>query len=117
MRMAVIGVGHLGRHHARILAATEGVELAAVVDINQQRANEVAREYGARSLTDWRDVADSVDAVTVAAPTDVHASIAEPFLDRGVHVLVEKPMTKTTAEADRLIALAAERNVTLAVGH
>ena len=115
--MAVIGVGHLGRHHARILAATEGVELTAIVDINQQRADAVAQEFGGRSHTDWRDVVDEVDAATVAVPTAVHASIAEPLLERGVHVLVEKPMATTTGEADRLIAVAAARGVTLAVGH
>jgi predicted dehydrogenase len=117
MKMAVIGVGHLGRHHARILAATEGVELTAIVDINEQRAGDVAREFASRAHTDWREIIGQVDAVTLAAPTDVHAAIAEPLLDRGVHVLVEKPMTATTAEADRLIALAASRNVTFAVGH
>ena len=113
----MIGVGHLGRHHARILAATEGVELTAIVDINQQRADAVAQEFGGRSHTDWRDVVDEVDAATVAVPTAVHASIAEPLLERGVHVLVEKPMATTTGEADRLIAVAAARGVTLAVGH
>ena len=117
MRVAVIGVGHLGRHHARILAGVEGAELVAVVDINEQRAMDIAAQYGAKASTDWRGLSGHVDAVTIAAPTEVHASIAAPLLDQGVHVLIEKPMSVTTAEADRLLALAQARGVTLAVGH
>jgi predicted dehydrogenase len=110
-------VGHLGRHHARLLASTDGVELTAIVDINAERAHGVAREFGSRAHADFREVIGKVEAATIAAPTEVHASIAEPLLASGVHVLVEKPMTTDTAEADRLIALAADRNVTFAVGH
>jgi predicted dehydrogenase len=117
LKVAVIGVGHLGRHHARLLASTDGVELTAIVDINAERAHGVAREFGSRAHADFREVIGKVEAATIAAPTEVHASIAEPLLASGVHVLVEKPMTTDTAEADRLIALAADRNVTFAVGH
>jgi predicted dehydrogenase len=117
MKAAVIGVGHLGRHHARLLASLPDVELAAVVDINEQRAADIAAQYGARACTDWHDVLSGMDAVTIAAPTDAHASIATAFLERGVHVLVEKPMTATTAEADRLLQVAREHGVVLAVGH
>jgi predicted dehydrogenase len=117
VRVAVVGVGHLGQHHARIFAALDGVELAAVVDINEQRAEQVAATYGTAALTDWRRLIGSVDAVSVAAPTEVHRVISEALLDAGVHVLVEKPMTRTTAEADRLIEVARRRGVTLAVGH
>jgi predicted dehydrogenase len=117
MRLAVVGVGHLGRHHARILRALPGVELVAVVDVNRARAEEVAHEHGARAFTDWRDVLDQVDAVTIATPTVVHVELAEAFLERRIHVLVEKPMTSTTVEADRLLRVAAERGVRLAVGH
>jgi predicted dehydrogenase len=117
VRLAVIGVGHLGRHHARILASLPDVQLTAVVDSNGARAREVGSQYGVAAHTDWRAVMGSVDAVTVAAPTEAHASIAAAFLERRVHVLVEKPMTATTAEADRLLALAVERDVVLAVGH
>ena len=117
MRLAVIGVGHLGRHHARIVAALPGVELVSVVDTNAARAREIADRHGAAAATDWRELLGAVDGVTIAAPTAAHSEIAAAFLDRGVHVLVEKPMTATTAEADRLLALARERGVTLAVGH
>ena len=115
--MAVVGVGHLGKHHARILAAMPGVELTAVVDINRQRAEQIAAEHHTSPLTDWRDLRGRVDAVTVASPTDAHLAIVEDFLDAGVHVLVEKPMTRTTVEADRMIEAARRSGATLAVGH
>jgi predicted dehydrogenase len=117
VRLAVIGVGHLGRHHARILADLPGVQLVAVVDTNRERAEEIAAQYGAVAHTDWRAVMGAVDAVTIAAPTEAHAAIASAFLEQRVHVLVEKPMTATTAEADALLALAGARGVLLAVGH
>jgi predicted dehydrogenase len=117
VRVAVIGVGHLGRHHARILAALPDVELAAVVDGNRERAERVAAEHRTRAVTDWRDIVSAVDAVTIATPTDTHVAVAQPLLESGIHVLVEKPMTRTTAEADRLIAAAAKGGATFAVGH
>jgi predicted dehydrogenase len=117
VRIAVVGVGHLGRHHARILSALPGIDLVGVADINSARAQEIASQYGTRAHADWRELLGVTDAVSIAAPTEAHAEIATAFLERKVHVLVEKPMTTTTAEADRLIALAAERGVTLAVGH
>jgi predicted dehydrogenase len=117
MRCAVIGVGHLGKHHARILAALPDVELVGVVDVNRSRADAVAGEFGGRPFTDWRNLMGQVDAVSIATPTVVHLEIAEAFLDRRVHVLVEKPMTPTTAEADRLLQVSRDRGVCLAVGH
>jgi predicted dehydrogenase len=117
MRLAVVGVGHLGKHHARILKSIPGVELVGVADVNRARADDVAREHGTRSFGDWRELVGQVDAVTIATPTVVHLEIAEAFLDRKVHVLVEKPMTPTTTEADRLLQVAGERGVRLAVGH
>jgi predicted dehydrogenase len=117
MKVAVVGVGHLGKHHARILATLPGVQLAAVVDINADRARQVAAEQSTAALTDWRELPGRVDAATVAAPTDVHLDIVEALLDAGLHVLVEKPMTRTTVEADRMIDAAQRRGVTLAVGH
>jgi predicted dehydrogenase len=116
VRIAVIGVGYLGRHHARILSALPGVELAAVVDSNRPRAEEIAAAHGTRALFDARDL-DGVDAVTIATPTNVHAQIALPFLERGVPVLVEKPMARTLEEADAMIAAAAASGAALAVGH
>ena len=116
-RVAVIGVGHLGRHHARLLSSFPGAELVAVVDLQIERARAAAESAGARALTDYRDILGDVDAVTVAVPTVDHLTIARPFLERGVHVLVEKPMTSSVAQADEMIALAAASGATLAVGH
>ncbi len=121
IRLAVVGVGHLGRHHARVAAALPGVTLAAVVDTMPGRAEEIAAGHGGgagtRALTDWRDLQDSVDAVVVAVPTEVHAEVAVPLLERGVHVLVEKPLTRSLVEADRILEAAGRRGAVLAVGH
>lgn len=118
LRLAVIGVGYLGRHHARILADTPGVSLVAVVDANEPRAREIAAASGAVPLTDVSQLtAMEVDAVTVATPTQSHHGIARVLLERGIPVLVEKPMTRTLEEADELIALAARAGIPLAVGH
>jgi len=117
VRVAVVGVGHLGKHHARLLADLPGARLVAVVDSQIDRAAAAAAPAGARALADYRELFDEVDAVTVAAPTGSHHEIALPFLQRGISVLVEKPMTRTLAEADELIAAAAASGATLAVGH
>jgi predicted dehydrogenase len=117
LRAAVIGVGHLGRHHARILASMPGVALAAVVDINRARADEIAATYGAAALYDARDVLGRADAVTIAVPTERHHDVALPFLEARVPVLVEKPFARTLDEADRLIDAAGDASCVLAVGH
>ncbi len=117
LRLAVIGVGALGRHHARILSAFPGAQLVAVVDTNRARAEEIARSYGTRPLFDARDVVGQVDAVTLAVPTELHCEVALPFLEAGIPVLVEKPMARSVAEADEMIAAAARAGATLAVGH
>ena len=117
LRVAVIGVGHLGKHHARILASLSGVELAAVVDTNRARADEIAAAHGTRAAYDARDLAGQVDAVTIAVPTERHCDIALPFLQSGAAVLVEKPMARSLAEADAMIAAAAKGDAVFAVGH
>ncbi|MGE0814745.1 MAG: Gfo/Idh/MocA family oxidoreductase [Vicinamibacterales bacterium] len=117
LRMAVVGVGHLGRHHARLLAAMPGVELVAVVDLQEARALEIAAASGTRGLVDWRALDGQIDAATIAVPTEAHVAVGLGLVERGVHVLVEKPLARTVAEADALIAAAAARGVRLAVGH
>jgi predicted dehydrogenase len=117
LRIAVIGVGHLGRHHARLLAAMPGVELTAVVDIDRDRAAAVGAEYGAPPSGDWREVLGKVDAVSVAVPTEAHVEVALPFLERGIPALVEKPLARTLADADRLVGAARVKGVILAAGH
>jgi predicted dehydrogenase len=117
LRVAVIGVGQLGRHHARLLASLPDVELVGIFDLNRQRAEEIAASVNTSVLVDLAALPDQVDAVTIAAPTESHASIAQPLLERGVPVLVEKPLARSVEEADLLIAVAARGGATLAVGH
>jgi predicted dehydrogenase len=117
LRVAVIGVGHLGKHHARILSSLPGVELAAVADTNRARAEEIAAANGTRAVFDADELLGQVDAVTIAVPTEQHRDIARPFLKAGVPVLIEKPMARTLEEADQLIEAAADAGVVLAVGH
>jgi predicted dehydrogenase len=117
LRVAVIGVGYLGRHHARILSTLPGVELVAVVDVNKSRAEQIAVANGTRALTGFLELIGHVDAVTIAVPTERHADVALPFLSSGVSVLVEKPMAGSLDEADAMIAAARQSGVSFAVGH
>jgi predicted dehydrogenase len=116
VRVAVIGVGHLGKHHARILSSLPGAELVAVVDTNRARAEEIAAAHGTRALFDARDVVGQVDAVTIAVPTDRHRDVALVCLNAGISALVEKPMARSLGEADEMISAATAAGVTLAVG-
>jgi len=116
LRVAVIGVGHLGKHHARILSTLPGVTLVAAVDPIVERAQAAAAAAGAEALSDASSLLGRVDAVVVAVPTAQHLAVARPFLERGVHVLVEKPMASSLAEADEMIALAKSTGACLAVG-
>jgi predicted dehydrogenase len=117
LRVAAIGVGHLGRHHARILSTLPGATLVGVVDIKADRAAEIAAAFGSRPFTDYRPLVGEVDAVSIAVPTESHLEVASAFLAAGIPVLVEKPLARSVAEADRLIELAAAAGVVLAVGH
>lgn len=118
LRAGVVGVGTLGRHHARILGDTPGATLAAVVDVDADRARDIASQHGgAATFTDAASLPGHVDIATIASPTEAHYDIAAMLLDAGIHVLVEKPMTITLAQADDLIARAAAKSVVLAVGH
>ncbi len=117
LRVAVIGVGHLGRHHARILASLPGVTLTAVVDTNRARADELAAAHHTGAAYDFRDVLGRIDAVTVAVPTETHCEIAVPFLEAGIPALVEKPIARTLAEADAMICASHRTEAALAVGH
>jgi predicted dehydrogenase len=116
----VIGVGHLGRHHARLVPTIEAATLTATVDLIRERAELAAKGTSAQVLTDASallSTGPAVDAVVVAVPTADHLSVARPFLQRGVHVLVEKPMAASLDEADELERLARESHAILAVGH
>jgi predicted dehydrogenase len=117
LRAAVIGVGSLGRWHAQKYAGLPGVELYGVADLDLERAQAVASEHACRAVRDFRALLPHVDLVSVVVPTEAHCEVASACLEAGRHVLVEKPIARTLDEADALIALAARRGVTLAVGH
>ena len=117
VKVAVIGVRHLGKHHARLYAELEGVELAGVVDILKPRAEEIASLYQTAAFTDYRDILGRVDAVSLAIPTTDHARVGVELLEHGVDVLVEKPIASTVAEARALIDAAARGKRVLQVGH
>jgi predicted dehydrogenase len=117
MKTAVIGVGHLGKHHARLYAEIPGVELVGVVDLQASRAAEIAQAHGAPSFTDYRDLFGKVDAVSLAVPTSEHARIGTDLLEHGIDVLVEKPIASTQDEARLLIETAARHGRILQTGH
>jgi predicted dehydrogenase len=117
LRTAVIGTGHLGRIHARLAADAPHIDLVAIVDVSQDARERVAEETGSRAAADYRELIGDVEAAIVATPTIYHHRVVKDLLEAGVHVLVEKPITTTVAEADELVDLARSRNLTLQVGH
>src|SRR5215213_397836 len=120
LRTAVIGVGSLGRQHARIHAtlAAEGTsQFTAVCDLNEDTARSISSERETDWTTNWRELIGRIDAASVAVPTEAHCEIACGLLEAGIHVLVEKPISRTLEEADRMIEAAARGNAILQVGH
>ena len=120
LRTAVIGVGSLGRQHARIhadLAAEGASEFVAVCDLNEETARSISSERKTDWTTDWRELIGRIDAASVAVPTEAHCEIACGLLEAGIHVLVEKPISRTLEEADRMIEAAKRGNAILQVGH
>jgi predicted dehydrogenase len=107
MKVGVVGVGHLGQHHARLYKELPGVEFVGAFDTDAKKSN----------FTSLEALAEKVDAVSVATPTESHAKVAQLFLERGKHVLVEKPITKTLVEAEALVALARRNKCVLQIGH
>ncbi|MDP3332401.1 MAG: Gfo/Idh/MocA family oxidoreductase [Methylococcaceae bacterium] len=117
LKCAVIGTGYLGKFHAEKYASLPDCELVAVVDTNEIAAKTVAEKFGAQALTDYKSLLGKVDAVSIVVPTTLHHVVSRDFLNAGAHVLVEKPITVTVAEADELIAIAKEKALILQVGH
>ncbi|MCW8919289.1 MAG: Gfo/Idh/MocA family oxidoreductase [Gammaproteobacteria bacterium] len=117
LKTAVIGVGYLGRFHAQKYAALDSAELVGVADANAENAQRVATECHTQAFTDYRELFGKVDAVSIVVPTQLHYSVAKECLEHGIHVLLEKPMTVTVAEADELIAIAAQKHLVLQIGH
>lgn len=117
LRVAVIGVGYLGRFHALIYSRMPEVELVGVVDADAERAQAVANEAGCAVWPSAESLIGAVDAVSVVVPTTAHLAVAEPMLKRGVHMLMEKPIAATREEGERLVALAETSGSTLQIGH
>jgi len=115
--VAVVGVGHLGRHHARILATMPGARLIAVVDRDIERSREIAAAHGCEALGDASELIGRVQAASIAVPTRSHCEVAVQLLEAGIDVLVEKPMASTLAEADEINAAAARSSRLVMVGH
>ena len=117
LRTAVIGVGYMGKFHAEKFAASADAELVAVADADAARAKEIATALGCAHEADYRTLLARVDAVCVAVPTEKHHAVVRACLEAGVHVLVEKPLSRTLDEADALLALAHAKGLVLQVGH
>ncbi len=118
LKAAVVGIGHLGKHHARIYHQLSGVQLVGVVDSDRERAEVVADRYDVRAYPSHEDLPDDLDAVSIAVPTTCHFELASYFIRKGIPVLVEKPMTATLEEAVELDRLASSRGAPLLqVGH
>ena len=117
MRVGVVGVGYLGRFHARIYNDMPGVELVGVADTNHETADRVASEYETRAFYDPLALLDEVDVVSVVVPTSLHRQIAIPYLEKGVHMLLEKPVASTLEDAKVIVETARKHGATLQIGH
>jgi len=117
IRVAVVGVGHHGRHHARIYSAMEGVELVGVVDNNQDTAAAVAEEYNTKAFTNTAEVMGGIDAVSIAVPAVSHFDVAGEFIRSGIHVFMEKPITESSEQAAKLVEMVNESEIVFQTGH
>jgi len=117
LRVGVVGVGYLGKFHAEKYARLETVDLIGVVDTDPEVAETIAEKYHTRAYTDYKDLLEAVDAVSIVVPTPMHFSVSRDFLSNNVDVLIEKPITTTLEEADELIQMAADRGLLIQVGH
>lgn len=117
IRIAVVGAGHLGRHHVRLSTTLPGWTSVGAYDADRERLESVCAEFGATPLRSLEEAVELADAVIVATPTVSHLEVCEPFLVAGRHVLVEKPIAVSVAEAEHMVALAKDHGVTLGVGH
>jgi predicted dehydrogenase len=117
LRIGVAGVGHIGKSHARIYAETGAAEFTAIYDTDAATAAQIAQQYQVRAAGSLDEFAELIDAASVATPTNSHFAIARPLLEKGKHLLIEKPIAEDTAEASQLAALALEKKLVLQVGH
>jgi predicted dehydrogenase len=116
-RVGVVGVGHIGKNHARLYAEMPGARFTAIYDTDRAVAEQRAKEFGAKAVASLEEFAEEVDAASIATPTNTHFEIASELLGRGKHLLVEKPIADNTAHASELAALAAAHGLVLQVGH
>ena len=117
LRVGVVGVGHLGQHHARVYAELDECKLNGVADIDIKRGKEIAQRYATTFFENYHELCKCVDALSIAVPTVYHYEIGLKCLRRGIHLLIEKPISQTLEEADRLIEAAATNQVILQIGH
>jgi len=117
LRVGVVGVGHIGKNHARLYAETGAAEFTAIYDTDAANAAQVAAQYKVRAADSLGEFAELVDAASIATPTNSHFVVARPLLEAGKHLLIEKPIADDTAQASELARLAAERQLVLQVGH
>ena len=117
LRVAVIGVGHLGKIHARLLRGVEGAELVGIVDPVEAARDAVREELKVPAFADHRELAGQIDAAIIATPTRFHHAVAAELLEKGIHVLIEKPITPSVADAQELVTLAERHSLVLQVGH
>ena len=117
IKTGVVGVGHLGQHHTKHYTKIKSAELVGVYDINEAQAKKIAKQFKTKAFSTLDEMLDLVDGVSIVTPTKEHAKIAEKCITQGKHVFIEKPITKTTKEADKIIALAKKTKVILQVGH
>ena len=117
LRVGVVGTGHLGSIHTRVYSKLRHVKLVGVCDCNLERAIEIGKKYKTASYSDYEKLFGNVDAVSIAVPTSLHYNVAKEFLKNKIHVLIEKPITKTLSEADELIDIAKANDLILQVGH
>jgi predicted dehydrogenase len=118
VRIGVIGTGHLGKNHLRVLHELENVELVAFAEVDSEKLQEFSKLYGIKGYTDFKDLLqENLDGVSIVVPTELHYKVARFFIENEINVMVEKPVTRTLSEADKLLELSLQKNVIFQVGH
>ena len=117
IKVGVLGVGVLGRHHARLYAQSPNAEVVGIFDVQKAAAESVGAEFGLKVWEDWEKLAENCDALSVAVPANYHAQATLPLLEMGKHVLVEKPIAASVPEAEKMVETAKKHNVVFGVGH
>ena len=117
IKVGVIGVGHLGKHHVHHFSNITDVDLRGIYDINTEASVKVSKQHKTKSFKTLFELIEKVDAVSIVTPTKEHKTIAKKCIEKGIHVFIEKPITQTVEEADELIKLAKNKNIIIQVGH